>query len=145
MKNKRWVVETPVLRYYDWMRAFELIVCDPSEKEYLDKFDRDKFVVGYHFLSLMFDMKDVVNKGVVIANKISLRFSSTPSKQSVPVRVRNFGDFGGLRWKKESGHRQYSFLWQGFEEWLSDQKPFCNLKRDESIIAHVTMYIHPEE
>jgi hypothetical protein len=140
MKNKSWLVETPVLRYFDWMRAFQLEAYHPLQKEY-----PDSFVVGYHFLSLMFDMKDIVDKGVVIENRISLRFSSKPSKQSVPVRVRNFGTLNGLRWKKEGSHRQYSFLWQEFEEWLSNQKPFCDLKRDESIIAHVTMYIHPEE
>jgi len=138
MKNKRWVVETPVLRYFDWKRVFQL------ESSSAVGGYPDTFTVGYNFLSLMFDMSDVVDRGVVVAWRISLKFSSHPSKQSVPVRVKSFGTLSGLRWKKESSHRKYSFLGNQFEDWLGEQEPFCNLERDESIIAHVSMYVHSE-
>ena len=84
--------------------------------------------------------------GGELPEKISLVISSKPTKQAVPMRIKRYYDdpfWDTFLMGEELNKRcKYFHTYSGLREFLEDKEPFKSMKRRETLLVYVTLYIH---
>jgi len=125
MKNFR--IETPVLT--EW-----------GDSHIYETNDGEIFFSDYMFLPLY-------ELGEELPERVSLVISSRPTKQAVPFQIKRYVDIycDGADFEmkeKENKRCRYSRVFSGFRRFLENQEPFKSMKRRETLLVYVTLYIH---